>query len=194
MEFWAVKDIKDTQPGQCPSRRISALVLRNLPTTILILGDDQITMGLLPPAWPNHGEELDTRTGDISRTDFLANRNLTNKDVYTNALLTISLGDGPDQDGHNNDSPGEPMETDDDTSDLYESKMAILDSAFDTITDMNLISGFKEDRLVPCIKTICTEYASVFKKSLTEDKRTKLKPATLPLIKGAKPTRRAKTC
>ena len=106
VEFWAVKDIQDTQPGHCPRRRISALVLRNLPTTILMSGDDLITLGLLPPAWPNRGEEWDTRVGDVPRTDFPADRNLTEKEVYTNALLTISLGDNSGRDNHNDDSPG----------------------------------------------------------------------------------------
>ena len=175
-------------------RRISALVLRNLSTTILVSGDDLITLGLLPPAWPNHGEEWGTRTGDFPRTDFPADRNLTEKEVYKNALLTIRLGDNLGQDGHNDNSPGDPMEIDDDTSELYDSKMAIPDSVFDTETDVSLIPGFKESRLPNCIKAICNKYASIFKKSLTTDKRTKFEAGTLPLIKGAKPTRRAKTC
>ena len=86
------------------------------------------------------------------------------------------------------------METDDDTSPLYNSIMAIPDLVFDTDTDVSLIPGFKEGRLPTRIKLICTKYASVFKKSLKADKRTKFKPATLPLIKGAKPTRRSKKC
>ena len=114
--------------------------------------------------------------------------------MYTNALLTISLGDDPSQDIHDDVSQGEPMDMDDDTPDLYNSMMAIPDSVFDTDTDVNLNPGFNKGRLPPCIKAICTKYASIFKKSLTADKWTKFKPATLPLIKGAKPTRRARTC
>ena len=128
VEFWAVKDIQDTQPGHCPRRRISALVLRNLPTTILMSGDDLITLGLLPPAWPNHGDEWGTRTGDVPRTDFPADRNLTEKEVQTSTLLTSSLGDNPGQDDQDDDSLGEPMETNDNTSDLYDPKMVIPDS------------------------------------------------------------------
>ena len=86
------------------------------------------------------------------------------------------------------------MDPDNDASDLYNSKMAIPDSVFDTDTDVNFIPGFAEGRLPPHIKAICAKYASVFKKLLTADKRTKFKPAMLPLIKGAKPTRWAKTC
>ena len=143
VEFWALKDIQDTQSGHCPRRRISALVLRNLPTTILMSEDDLITLGLLLPAWPNHGEKWGTRIGDVPRTDFPADRKLTEK-------------------------------------------------VFNMDTDVSLIPGFKEGRMPTCIKAICT--MSVFKKSLTAEKRTKFKPATLPLSKGAKPTRRSKTC
>ena len=61
--------------------------------------------------------------------------------MYTNTLLTISLRDYPGQDGLDDESPWEPMETDDDTSDLYDSEMAIPDTVFDTDTDVNLIPG-----------------------------------------------------
>ena len=133
VEFWATKDTKgkDTHSGQLPRRRILSLVLRNLPTTILMSCDDRITLGLLPPLWPNHGEEWGTRAGDAPKTEFLADRNLKEKKVYMNALLTISLGDDP-QDVHNDNSQGEPMDMDVDTYDLYNSKMAIPDSVFDT--------------------------------------------------------------
>ena len=67
--------------------------------------------------------------------------------------------------------------------------MAIPDSMFNTDTDLTLIPGFKEGRLPARIKEICSKYASVFKKSLTAEKKTYFSPATLPLIKGAKPTR-----
>ena len=72
--------------------------------------------------------------------------------------------------------------------------MAIPDSIFDTDTDVTLIPGFKEGRLARGIIEICTKYASVFKKSLTAEKRTHFEPATLPLFEGAKPLRRAKGC
>ena len=86
------------------------------------------------------------------------------------------------------------MEVDANMGDLYDSKMAIPDSVFDTDTDESLIPGFKEGRLPPCIKAICTKYARVLKKSLTADKGTAFEPAMLPIIQGAKPIRRAKTC
>ena len=91
-------------------------------------------------------------------------------------------------------TPDDPMEIDQDTSDLYDSKMAIPDAVFDTDTDVSLIPGYKEGKLPPSIRAICDKYARVFKKSLTADKRTAFKPATLPLKEGAKPSRRAKTC
>ena len=56
VEFWATKDMEGEAMGHVPRRRISALVLRDLPTTILMLGDDLIALGLLPPDWPNHVE------------------------------------------------------------------------------------------------------------------------------------------
>ena len=86
------------------------------------------------------------------------------------------------------------MKTETDTSDLYNSKMAIPDSVFDVDTDLTHIPGFKEGRLPPCIKAICSKYASVFTKPLIADKRIKFEPTTLPLNKGVKPTRRTKTC
>ena len=49
VEFWAIKDTEDTNSGHLPRRIILASVLRNLPTTILMSGDDLITLGLLPP-------------------------------------------------------------------------------------------------------------------------------------------------
>ena len=54
VEFWATKDTKTEDGSWVPRRRISALVLRDLPTTILMSGDDLIALGLLPPDWPNH--------------------------------------------------------------------------------------------------------------------------------------------
>ena len=54
------------------------------------------------------------------------------------------------------------METDGETMDLYNSRMAIPDSVFDTDTDVTLILGFKEGRLPRRIKDISLEYASVF--------------------------------
>ena len=54
VEFWATKDTEMEDGGWVPRRKISALVLRNLPTTMLMSGDDLITLGLLPPDWPNH--------------------------------------------------------------------------------------------------------------------------------------------
>ena len=86
------------------------------------------------------------------------------------------------------------MDMDKDGPDFYNSKMAIPDSVFDTDTDVNSVPGFTEGRLPPRIKAICAKHGSVFTKLLTADKRTKFKPATLPLIKGAKPARRARTC
>ena len=86
------------------------------------------------------------------------------------------------------------METDDDSSDLYNSKMAIPDSIFDADTCVRSIPGLAEGKLPPRVRAICKKYGSVFSKSLTADKHTRFKPASLPLIKGAKPSRRAKGC
>ena len=54
VKFWATKDTEVEDGRWVPRRRISALVLRDLPTTILMSGDDLIALGLLPPDWPNH--------------------------------------------------------------------------------------------------------------------------------------------
>ena len=61
VEFWATKDIdmEGEDTSHVPRRRISSLVLRNLPTTILMSGDDLIMLGMLPPEWPNHGEGVE---------------------------------------------------------------------------------------------------------------------------------------
>ena len=114
--------------------------------------------------------------------------------MYTNGLLTLSLGDGSQPKDGDKYSMEEPMDKDADKGKNYYSKKAISDSVFETDTDESIILGFKEGRLPPCIKSICTKYVLVFKKSLTADKQTKFKPATMPIIQGAKPTRRAKTC
>ena len=63
------------------------------------------------------------------------------------------------------------MDTDEDT-DLYDSKMAIPNSVFDADNDVTINPGFKEGRLPPCIKKICTKYASVFTKSLTSARKS----------------------
>ena len=54
VEFWATKDTKLEDGAWVPRRKISALVLKNLPATILMSGDDLIALGFLPPDWPNH--------------------------------------------------------------------------------------------------------------------------------------------
>ena len=121
-------------------------------------------------------------------------RNLTEKERYTNALLTISLEEDYALGEHEEGAQGEPMDMDEDGPDFYNSKMAIPDSVFDTDTDVKSIPGFVEGKLPPRIKAICKKYGSVFRTLLTADKHTKFKPATLPLIKEAKPSRRARTC
>ena len=189
VEFWVTKDTENSRySDRAPRWNMLALVLMNLPTEVLMLGDDLINLGLLPLAWPNHGKEWNAGPGKPPRTEFPANRNMTEREVYTNALLTLSLEDG--------DMPGvnEPMETDDDTIDLYNSRKAIPDPIFDTDTNVTVIPGFKEGKLPRRISNICTKYVAVFKKSLTADKRTKFEPATVPLIERAKPSRRAPGC
>ena len=69
------------------------MVLRNLPTTVLMSVDDLINLGLLPPVWPNHGKGWSAGAGEPHKMDFPAGRNMTQKEVYKNTLLTISLGD-----------------------------------------------------------------------------------------------------
>ena len=194
VNFWAVRDLKDANPGEHPRRKISALVLPKLPTTILISGDDLVSLCVLPPKWPNHGKEWGMRIGEPPRTDFPANGNLSEKEVYTNAMLVLSLGDGIKTTAENELAAEESMEVDVDGGELYDSKMAIPDTVFDTDTDVSLIPGYKEGRLPPRIKAIYNKYARVFKKSLTAHKRTAFKPATLPIKEGAKPSRRATTC
>ena len=140
--------------------------------------DDLINLGLLPPAWPNHRKEWNPEPKRSPRMEFPANRNMTEREVYTNALLTLSLGEGTLEEL----GETEPIETDKEAIDLYNSWMAILDLIFDTDTDVTLIPGFKEGRLPRRIVSICTKYASVFKKSHTANKRTNFETATLPLI------------
>ena len=105
--------------------------------------------------------------------------------MYTNALLTLSFAQG---------ETDEPMETDDERPNFYNSRMALPDAIFDTETVVTLIPGFKEGKLPDCIRKACTKYASVFMKSLTADKRTKFEPAILPLSPGAKPAKRTTGC
>ena len=81
------------------------------------------------------------------------------------------------------------MDIEEDGSNLYNSKVVIADSVFDADTDFSSIPGLVEGKLPPRIKAICKKYGSVFSKSLTADKQTKFKPASLPLIKGAKTSR-----
>ena len=92
VEFWATKDTRSEDTVQVPRRKILALVLKNVPTTILMSGDDLISLGLLPPDWPNHREDWSPNSEDSTEGDFPADRNLTETERYTNALLTISLG------------------------------------------------------------------------------------------------------
>ena len=66
---------------------------------------------------------------------------MTEREVYTNALLTLSLGSNT-REIFEDHPKVEPM-------DLFNSRMAIPDSVFDTNTDVTLIPGFKEGRL-PC--------------------------------------------
>ena len=80
-------------------------------------GDDLITLGLLPPSWPNHGEEWKIATDDALRTDFPADRNLSETERYTNALLTISLGKDDSTEVIHNIAE-ESMDTDEDGPDL----------------------------------------------------------------------------
>ena len=121
---------------------------------------------------------------------FPANRNMMERKVYTNALLTLSFGEGDPVDPEMD----KPMGMEEEAFNLYNSRMAIPDAIFDTDMDVTIIPGFKEGALPRRIINICTEYAAVFKKSLTADKRTKFKPATLPLIAGARPSRRPTGC
>ena len=80
VEFSVTKDTEYSQYSNYPPRRkISALVLRNLPTTVLMLGNDLINLGLLPPAWPNHGEGWSAGAGETLNTNFPADRNMTEK-------------------------------------------------------------------------------------------------------------------
>ena len=86
------------QEGKSPmvclgNSEILALVLRNLPTEQLMSGDDLLNLGLLPPNWPNHGSEWTNPTEQPLR-EFPANKNMTEREVYINALLTISYGQG----------------------------------------------------------------------------------------------------
>ena len=115
------------------------------------------------------------------------------REVYTNAFLTISLGSniGEIFEGH---PKVEHIETNGETMDLYNCRMAIPDSVFNTDTDVTLIPGFKEGSLPHRIKDICVKYEWVFRKSFTAEKRTHFESATLPLIIGAKPARRAGGC
>ena len=153
VEFWATKDMEAGTENQVPRRRISALVLRDLPTTILMSGDDLIALGLLLPDWPNHRGAWSTAPEDTLKTSFPADRNLTEKERYMNALLTISLG-RDDSGAMVEDAQGEPMDTDEDSSDLYNSKMAIPDSVFDTDMDVRSIPGLVKGELPPRIKAI----------------------------------------
>ena len=77
VEFWATKDTKPEDGNWVPRRKISALVLRNLPTTILMSGDDLIALGLLPPDWPNHKGDWAPRPDDPLEANFPADRNLS---------------------------------------------------------------------------------------------------------------------
>ena len=191
VEFWATKDTENSWYSERTQRRnISALVLRNLPTEVLMSGDDLINLGLLPPEWPNHREKRTTGPGKPPRTKFPPNKNMTEREGYTNALLTLSFGEGELLESESD----EPMDTDEEIYNLYNSRMAIPDAIFDTDTDVTLIPGFKEGKLPNSIIKICTKYAAVFKKSLTADKRTKLEPVVLQLSPGAKPARRAIGC
>ena len=45
-------------------RLLDSHTLQSQMRTFKEVGDDLITLGLLPPAWPNHGEEWGTRAGD----------------------------------------------------------------------------------------------------------------------------------
>ena len=69
---------------------------------------------------------------------------MTQKEVYKNTLLTISLGDEL-QETYGEIPLEEPMETDGKTLDLYNSRMAIPNS----------VPGFKEGRRSAHIKDIC---------------------------------------
>ena len=80
VEFWATKDMEVGTKNWVPRRRISALVLRDLPTTILMSGDDLIALGFLPPDWPNHAGARGTVPEDTFKTSFPADRNLTEKE------------------------------------------------------------------------------------------------------------------
>ena len=85
-------------------------------------GDDLINLGLLPPNWPNPGSEWVSPAGQPPTTEFPANKNMTEREVYTNALLTLSFGQG---------EADEPMETDEERPDFYNSRMALPDSIFE---------------------------------------------------------------
>ena len=128
-----------------------ALVLRNLPTTILMSGDDLISLGLLPPDWPNHKGDWGPHPNESTEVDFPADRNLTETERYTNALLTISLGKGDTREGAN-DFAEESMDTDDDGPDLYNSKMAIPDSVFTADTCVQSIPVCLKVRFPPVLR------------------------------------------
>ena len=144
-------------------------------------GDNLIKLGLLPPEWPNQGDEWTTAPGRPPRTEFPTN--MTEREVYNNALLTLSFGEGELLESELD----EPMVTDEELPDFYNSRMAVPNAIFGTDTDVTLIPGFKEGRSRSRIRKVCT-------KSLTADKRTKFEPAVLPLSPGAKPARRAIGC
>ena len=89
-------------------------------------GDDLINLGLLPPDWPSHGNEWTSPAGKPLRTKFPANKNMTEREVYTNALLTLSFGQGELLESETD----EPMETDEERPDFYNSRMAVPDAIF----------------------------------------------------------------
>ena len=133
VEFWATKDTENSRYSErTPRQKISALVPRNLPTELLMSGDDLINLGLLPPEWPNHGEKWTTGPGKPPRTEFPADKNMTEREVYTNALITLSFGEGELLESESD----EPMETDEEVYDLYNSRMAVPNVIFDTDTGL----------------------------------------------------------
>ena len=112
VNFWAVKDVEGAKPGEYPMRNILALVLRKLPTTILMSGGDLVSLGVLPPNWPNPEKEWGVRMEEPPRSDFPANRDLTEKEVYTNTMLSLSLGDSVDPTAESEMAMDDPMEVD----------------------------------------------------------------------------------
>ena len=141
VEFWATKDTENSRYSErTPRQKISALFLRNLPTEVLMSGDDLNNLGLVPPEWPDHGEEWTTGPGKPPRTEFPANRKMMEREVYTNALLTLSFGEGELVESESD----EPIETDEEIYNLYNSRMAISDTIFDTDTDVTLIRASRK--------------------------------------------------